>query len=42
MKDVYLSETERALLRRWIQQGADWPEGEEGWRKPLKIDAGAS
>ena len=38
MKDIFLSDEERDLLRRWIEQGADWPSGEEGWLKPLKID----
>jgi mono/diheme cytochrome c family protein len=38
MKDIFLSDEERGLLRRWIEQGAEWPSGEEGWIEPLKID----
>ena len=39
MENVFLQPAERDLLRRWIEQGADWPSGEAGWLKPLIIDA---
>ncbi|MGI9244929.1 MAG: c-type cytochrome domain-containing protein [Verrucomicrobiales bacterium] len=38
MENISLTDDERDLLRRWIEQGADWPSGEEGWVKPIKID----
>jgi hypothetical protein len=42
MENVFLSAEERALLRKWIEQGAAWPSGVEGWIKPLKIDTESS
>jgi hypothetical protein len=42
MKDIFLSDKERDLLRRWIEQGAEWPGGEEGWIEPIKIDKSRS
>ena len=38
MDDIFLSAEERDLLHRWIEQGAEWPSGEEGWVEPIKID----
>lgn len=38
MEDIFLTDGERDLLRRWIEQGAEWPGGEEGWVEPIKID----
>jgi hypothetical protein len=35
VKGVTLSDDERELLRRWISEGAEWPEGEAGHLKPL-------
>jgi mono/diheme cytochrome c family protein len=37
---ILLTEEQRALLRRWIEEGADWPTGEEGTLVPLKIQPG--
>lgn len=37
VKGVSLNEEERELLRVWIKEGAIWPEGEEGYLKPLDI-----
>jgi hypothetical protein len=42
MKDVFLTDEERSLLRRWIEQGADWPDDEEGWLRPIKAPNGES
>ena len=42
MKDIFLKPEERDLLRRWIEQGAEWPTGESGWLKPLIIDEKSS
>ena len=42
MKDITLTEEERSLLRRWIEQGADWPGDEEGWLQPIKAPGGES
>lgn len=36
-----LDEEEKKILSRWIEQGADWPEGEEGRIVPVKPDADA-
>ena len=33
-----LSEEEKDTLRRWIEQGANWPEGEEGIIAPVEVD----
>ena len=38
MEDIFLSDEERDLLRRWIEQGAEWPTGEDGWVQPIKVD----
>ena len=38
MKDIFLEPEERELLRKWIEQGAEWPSGEAGWLKPLVIE----
>ena len=42
LKDIFLSGDERSLLRRWIEQGAEWPGGEEGWLKPIDAPGGKS
>ena len=33
-----LTEEEKAIIRKWIEQGADWPEGEDGHLAPLKAE----
>lgn len=42
MKDVFLTDAERALLKRWIKEGAVWPGGAQGWLEPIKGPAGES
>lgn len=37
---ILLDETQRKLLRDWIDQGANWPEGSEGTLAPLNIKPG--
>ena len=34
-----LSDEEKGILRQWIQEGADWPEGEAGAMQPIKIES---
>ena len=34
---VLLTDKQRELLRRWIEEGAQWPEGKEGVLTPLKV-----
>lgn len=33
-----LTEEEKRLLYRWIDEGAEWPEGEAGTMQPIEID----
>ncbi|MEX2578661.1 MAG: c-type cytochrome domain-containing protein [Verrucomicrobiales bacterium] len=33
-----LDEAQKEILGRWIEQGAEWPEGEEGRIVPIKPD----
>jgi hypothetical protein len=40
LKGVFLSKEERELIRKWIQDGAVWPGGDEGWIRPRKAGAG--
>ena len=40
LKGVFLTEKERASLRKWIEGGAQWPGGDEGWIKPPKAQEG--
>lgn len=42
MKDIFLTDKERSLLRRWIEQGANWPSGDDGWLQPIKAPNGES
>ena len=37
---ILLSDEQREILRRWIEEGADWPQGKEGVLKPLDIQPG--
>ncbi|MDA0813676.1 MAG: hypothetical protein O3C21_14955 [Verrucomicrobia bacterium] len=37
---ILLTEKQRALLRRWIEEGAHWPTGDDGTLVPLKIQPG--
>ena len=32
-----LTEADKALLKKWIEEGANWPEGEEGYIPPPKV-----
>jgi hypothetical protein len=42
MKDIFLTEKERGILRRWIEQGAIWPSGADGRLEPIKMKSGQS
>ena len=35
---ILLNDMQRDLLKRWIEDGAEWPEGEEGMLQPLKLE----
>ncbi len=35
-----LTDAEKELLRRWIAEGANWPEGEEGLIRPIEAKGG--
>ena len=38
---ILLSDSDRELLKRWIDQGAEWPDGPEGTIESLKVTPGA-
>ena len=40
LKGVSLTEKERASLKKWIEGGATWPGGDDGWIKPPKSNEG--
>ena len=37
---VLFSDEQRELLRKWIEEGANWPTGKEGVLVPLKVAPG--